>query len=213
MKSSENCVFKSNNDLFDYDGQFFEKSRKREPLSTYLRPGAIYKGTQSSDQNIYQVQVEIKDCDFRSLSGYLTIYNLTNEHSQLTTYFETDLIGEEGQTFVTGKWEADVEVDRKYWSTFPQFTPYACSFDKEGFQYSVPKDREFLFMRWKELFLVPDYKVTNIQGASFAGFYYIGCRPQSGKISGVYFHKNSNAFQEVLLEYSNESSHSSQAFR
>ena len=213
MKSIRNTIFTSHNDLFDYEGQFFGKPAKKEPLGLYLRPGAVYKGTQSSEQNVYQVRVEIKDCDLKSLCGYLTIFNLTTEHSQLTTYFEADLVGVEGNSFITGKWEADLEVDRRHWSNFPQFTPYCSSFDKEDFRYSVPKDRDFLFMRWKEMFLVPDYKVTSIQGASFAGFYYIGCRPNSGKISGVYFHKNSNNFQEVLLEYSNESSHAYQAIR
>lgn len=28
-------------------------------------------------------------------------------------------------------------------------------------------------MRWKERFLVPDHRVNHINGASFAGFYYI----------------------------------------
>ena len=28
-------------------------------------------------------------------------------------------------------------------------------------------------MRWKERFLVPDHRVGNISGASFAGFYYM----------------------------------------
>ena len=28
-------------------------------------------------------------------------------------------------------------------------------------------------MRWKERFLVPDHRVSQINGASFAGFYYI----------------------------------------
>lgn len=31
----------------------------------------------------------------------------------------------------------------------------------------------YVFMRWKERFLVPDHHVSHITGASFAGFYYI----------------------------------------
>jgi hypothetical protein len=30
-----------------------------------------------------------------------------------------------------------------------------------------------VFMRWKERFLVPDHRVQDINGASFAGFYYV----------------------------------------
>jgi hypothetical protein len=31
------------------------------------------------------------------------------------------------------------------------------------------KERTYAFMRWKEQFLVPDHKVRDISGASFAG--------------------------------------------
>ncbi len=34
-------------------------------------------------------------------------------------------------------------------------------------------ERSFAFMRWKERFLVPDHRVRDINGASFAGFYYL----------------------------------------
>jgi hypothetical protein len=46
-------------------------------------------------------------------------------------------------------------------------------------------------MRWKEHFLVPDYKLKSIQGASFEGFYYICFNQVEGKVSGIYFHSKS----------------------
>lgn len=42
-------------------------------------------------------------------------------------------------------------------------------------------------MRWKEKFLVPDYKVAEINGASFEGFYYICFNQITGDIEGFYF--------------------------
>jgi hypothetical protein len=51
--------------------------------------------------------------------------------------------------------------------------------------------RENIFMRWKEWFLVPDHRVTSIQGASFEGFYYICFNQVEGRISGIYFHARS----------------------
>lgn len=54
-------------------------------------------------------------------------------------------------------------------------------------------------MRWKELFLVPDHRLKNIQGASFAGFYYVCCHPRKGFIEGYYYHKHSDLFQQVTL--------------
>ena len=43
--------------------------------SSFLRPGSKFKGTQQSDRQVYDVQVEIKDVDMEesSLSGYLRI--------------------------------------------------------------------------------------------------------------------------------------------
>ena len=43
--------------------------------SSFLRPGSKFKGTQQSDRQVYDVQVEIKDVDMAesSLCGYLRI--------------------------------------------------------------------------------------------------------------------------------------------
>lgn len=58
-------------------------------------------------------------------------------------------------------------------------------------------------MRWKEQFLVPDHKVRDINGASFAGFYYISLQKSSATIEGYYYHKNSewlvNRHENFLL--------------
>jgi glucose-induced degradation protein 4 len=51
--------------------------------------------------------------------------------------------------------------------------------------------KESLFMRWKERFLVPDHRVKTINGASFEGFYYICFNQTKGTVSGIYFHSKS----------------------
>lgn len=51
--------------------------------------------------------------------------------------------------------------------------------------------KEHLFMRWKEYFLVPDHRVKTINGASFEGFYYICFNQITGGIEGIYFHAKS----------------------
>jgi hypothetical protein len=54
--------------------------------------------------------------------------------------------------------------------------------------------KEHLFMRWKEYFLVPDHRVRTISGASFEGFYYISFNQVSGGIEGIYFHAKSEKY-------------------
>ena len=41
----------------------------------------------------------------------------------------------------------------------------------------------------QELFLVPDHRITDISGASFAGFYYICFQQSKATIEGYYYHK------------------------
>lgn len=41
----------------------------------------------------------------------------------------------------------------------------------------------------QELFLVPDHRITDINGASFAGFYYICFQKSKASIEGYYYHK------------------------
>jgi hypothetical protein len=48
------------------------------------------------------------------LCGYLKIKGLTEEFPNLTTYFDGEIINKKCP-FLTRKWEADEEVDRKHW--------------------------------------------------------------------------------------------------
>jgi hypothetical protein len=59
---------------------------------------------------------------------------------------------------------------------------------------------DYVFMRWKEHFLVPDHRITTISGASFAGFYYICFRKRSASIEGYYFHHSSEMYQSLRLK-------------
>ena len=80
------------------------------------------------------------------------------------------------------------------------------------------EDDQYIYMRWKEEFLLPDSRIKQITGASFEGFYYIvlniggysnnsndlskkynGLMP--GGISGLYYHKSSEKFQSLSLRH------------
>ena len=55
-------------------------------------------------------------------------------------------------------------------------------------------NQPYIFMRWKEQFLVPDHRVKNLTGASFEGFYYICFDQLKGDIKGYYFHPKSERY-------------------
>ncbi|KAL9131233.1 MAG: hypothetical protein Q9217_000775 [Psora testacea] len=163
--------------------------------SCKLRAGSRYRGTQTSDQQQYNVEVDIKCVDMNEsfICGYLKIEGLTPEHATLTTYFEGEIIGPK-YTFQTrhDSWGASEKDDMKHWGHFPAWKPLAKQARKADFHYKNSANRENIFMRWKEKFLVPDHKVREISGASFEGFYYICFNQITGAISGIYYHSKSD---------------------
>lgn len=72
---------------------------------------------------------------------------------------------------------------------FPSFQPYIQIFNDDGFVYE-PYEKDFIYMRWKEHFLVPDHRLRNVNGASFEGFYYICYQRSTNEIKGYYFFRN-----------------------
>lgn len=88
-----------------------------------------------------------------------------------------------------------------HWARFPAWRPLAKQAKKPDFHFKNPTQRENIFMRWKESFLVPDHRVREISGASFEGFYYICFNQVSGDITGIYFHAKSEKYQQLELKH------------
>ncbi|KAN0065993.1 hypothetical protein ACQY0O_000085 [Thecaphora frezii] len=152
-----------------------ELSRLRSPPRGRgcLFPGASFNGTQKSGRNSYDVTVRIVNVDIEAshLCGYLNIRGLTEDWPELTTYFDAEIIGDR-YGFVTGKWGATEADDLKHWARFAPFRPLRSGLTKPGMRFNH-LNKPYVFMRWKERFLVPDHQVRDINGASFAGFYYV----------------------------------------
>jgi len=172
--------------------------------SSFLRPGSRFHGTQQSERQVYEVQVEIKHVDLREsfLCGYLRIQGLTEDHPTLTTYFEGEIIGTKYH-FITNheSWGANGKEDLNHWSKFNAFRPFHRAARKGPVVIRDVAQRENIFMRWKEHFLVPDHRVRTISGASFEGFYYICFNQIKGDVSGIYFHSKSEKFQQLELKH------------
>lgn len=152
-----------------------------------LYPGAAFQGTQKSGRNSYDVNVTIvvclltysthyepliylfQDVNFASstLCGYLRIRGLTDDWPELTTYFDAEIIGSR-YGFLTQNWGATQHEDMVHWSRFPAFKHIRHE-AKRPHMTIDGQDRGAVFMRWKERFLVPDHRVQDINGASFAG--------------------------------------------
>lgn len=120
---------------------------------------------------------------------------LTEDHPSLTTYFEGEIIGNK-YSFITQhpEWGSNEKVDRQHWARFPAYKPLSKHSSRPELVTKDWTQREHLFMRWKEYFLVPDHRVRTISGASFEGFYYISFSQITGTIEGIYFHAKSEKY-------------------
>ncbi|EKC99132.1 hypothetical protein A1Q2_06536 [Trichosporon asahii var. asahii CBS 8904] len=148
-----------------------------------LYPGSVFRGTQSSGRNSYDVQIQIADVNLNeyTLCGYLTIWKLTEAHPELTTYFDAEIIGPK-YGFVTGpRYGAKEHDDMRHWGRFEEFRRPSTRADIVRPEQLLrdplpdtssgeirPKEREFVFLRIKEKFLVPNHHDRDISGASFA---------------------------------------------
>lgn len=117
---------------------------------------------------------------------------LTEDHPTLTTYFEGEIIGTK-YGFITkhDTWGATDKIDLNHWAKFTAFRAYQKQARKGPVYIRDLAQKEHIFMRWKEHFLVPDHRVRTINGASFEGFYYICFNQLRGEVSGIYFHAKS----------------------
>lgn len=79
---------------------------------------------------------------------YDECYLCPQEYPTLTTFFEGEIISER-YPFLTRKWDASEEVDRKHWGKFPTFEPYLKNFNSDDFSYDKLKQSDEVFMRWK----------------------------------------------------------------
>jgi glucose-induced degradation protein 4 len=136
------------------------------------------------------------------ISLLLRLFPQTQEFPVLTTFFEAEIIGPK-YSFETNKWAASHETDQRHWSKFQAFNQHMANFASgSGAEAALSSDHDnvFTFMRWKELFLIPDHTVRVINGASFAGFYYCCYDATSCSLHGYYFHTGSELFQSLHLK-------------
>ncbi|KAK4053692.1 hypothetical protein OIV83_001348 [Microbotryomycetes sp. JL201] len=156
------------------DGLWASEERQHARGRGPLHSGAVWEGVQRSGRNSYKVKVNIDTVDLErgTVTGLLQIQHLTPELDSLVTFFEGEIIKQK-QDFKTARWGATDADDMKHWSRFPAFTrSLRQNLSRPTFSFKH-ENKPYLFMRWKEQFVVPSSQAQNIHGASFAGFYYL----------------------------------------
>ncbi|CAI5758164.1 unnamed protein product [Candida verbasci] len=186
--------------------------------STYLQPNSKFKGQQKSGDKIFQIKVEFKTVDLSNslCTGFLQIYGLTDEFSEIITYFKGEIINNPlnnsanvNYSFITENknWGSFPKNDYEHWKKLTNDESNLLSDLQLIEKLNKIKENQddgsghFIYMRWKEEFLLPDSRIKQISNASFEGFYYIVLNVLNGEISGLYYHHSSEKFQSLNLKY------------
>lgn len=198
--------------------------------TNFLRPRMGFSGYQISGYKKYQIEVSLKTVDLPlgndsslspHLTGFLTIRGLTNQHPEITTYFEAFAVTHRDLGFLSSSWDddsvrnsykADDQTDLEHWLNFPAFKQLFLASDAQDSDHPTVNDviegnckfedyleQRYIFMRWKEKFLVPDAMIDGVAGASYDGFYYIVHDQVTGNIQGFYYHRDAEKFQQLEL--------------
>ncbi|THD19096.1 Vacuolar import and degradation protein [Fasciola hepatica] len=118
-------------------------------------------------------------------------------HTTITSCLHDGAVFKGTQRSKSKEYDVEVTIQEK----IAGGTPLG-SFHSDNFNYSSLENSGTVFMRWKEKFALP--RVKEVDGASYAGFYYIGFNKWSGEIFGYYYHLDCEKFQSLQLTYKPE---------
>ncbi|KAF9763112.1 Glucose-induced degradation protein 4 like protein [Nosema granulosis] len=171
-----------------------------------LERGAIYSGEQLTNSGSFKIEMKIDSVDFDQeiMYGTFQIHNLTDKYELLSSFFESVMMG--------NKYEfAGDETDTVHWGMFPEWRnelkkqrerPIHNNKNKHDLASYKIKESDFIYLKIKELFLLPDPNLKSIPGASIDGYYYCCYYKKLDCFAGHYYFKNATnqVSQQILLE-------------
>lgn len=186
----------------------------------FLKPRMSFTGYQISGYKRYQVTVTLQTVNFPKendqstnlphMTGFLTINGLTLSNPKISTLFEAYAVTDDDFGFFSSTWlknkdmTATDSTDLEHWLNFPAFKQHL-SYNKNNKNNYIEdySNQRYMFMRWKEKFMLPDPFADSIEGASYDGFYYIVHDQFTGNVQGFYYQKQAERFQQLELIPSN----------
>lgn len=188
---------------------FFIKEENKNKNIGYLNTTETFIGKQeTTSQSFMFFSVEIKyiDCNEQTLFGYMNVHDVNtieeigSKTGIITTFFKGEFLGDKN-SFETRRWGVTKKTDVEHWLLFDWFSK-----DKKRAEEMFEKKdwlQENIFMRWKELYTVPERKTENHRGISFEGFYYMEYNLLKNEIEGYYYHRKTEKYQKLFLKGKN----------
>lgn len=159
-----------------------------------LENGAVYSGEQLTNSGSFKIEMKIDSVDMSQeyMYGTFKIHNLTDKYDLLSSFFESVIVGNKYK-FTEDNLD---DTDTVHWGMFPEWRNEILNPEY------IINESDYIYMKIKELFLLPDPKVKSIPGASIDGFYYCCYYKKLDCFAGHYYFKNSTnqVSQQILLE-------------
>jgi len=163
-----------------------------------LESGARYRGNQLSSGGSFTIEMVIDAVDQQQeiVCGTFEIHNISDKYELLTTYFEGEMAGSI-YPFTTEPPSA-TNPDIIHWKLFPE---WRMEYANAGSAYDIANS-DFVYIKIKELFILPDPKSRSIPGASIDGHYYCCYYRNLDCFAGHYYYRNTSNFvsQQVLFD-------------
>lgn len=121
----------------------------------------FFSAKHSNAKKIFAFLFQHVDEQNSYLCGYLKITGLTLEYPMLTTFFDGEIISKR-YPFLTRKWDADEEVDRKHWVSHWVIHIPLCNFNspisiKKHFRANSPHSKANM-----KKHLIPTISITTV---------------------------------------------------
>ncbi|KAF7684524.1 Glucose-induced degradation protein 4 like protein [Astathelohania contejeani] len=167
-----------------------------------LKNGGAYTGHQITNNGSFKIEMTIDSINFKTsyICGTFKIYNLTRHHELISTYFEGEIVGRVYPFDYNKYFNKNISKDQeeKHWRIFPEWKQ---EYITNPNLYN-PETNKYLYLRVKEIFILPDPNVTNIPGASIEGLYYFCYYKAKDVFAGFYYFKDAHSIstQYIILE-------------
>eukprot|EP00834_Sanchytrium_tribonematis_P003896 NODE_168_length_14557_cov_0.729008.p10 type:complete len:170 gc:universal NODE_168_length_14557_cov_0.729008:6121-5612(-) len=145
------------------------------PISL-LASGSVFKGKQILDStDDWEITLKILELNEKkgTLCGFMTACSTSHN---VVTYLEGEIVDFRNYHFKTGKWNATVKEDDKYWN-------------------QLKRRGDGVFLRLKEQSFVSG----NTEGLTISGFYYCALR-NDGSLEGTYMDPQCIPNQKLILK-------------
>ncbi|KAJ1974987.1 hypothetical protein H4R35_003354, partial [Dimargaris xerosporica] len=183
------------------------------PECSFLRPGVRFRGHQTIQQRSLTTHTRLQRWDVfvtldrvdlarGKVEGTMVGLNMPARVSNVTTYWEGEILDFKTCGLCTGKWSSDSNTDRQFWQNFKGLKRLRTLKSRDALESISPDiiadiQQDYILMRWKEHFFVNVSSTDH--DLSISGFYYICMRRSDGVITGFYRDMRSKPYQKLKL--------------